>query len=314
MSSPSPSSPNPPPSLGEDLRLDHCQDGQSAQAWVWWNHVPTLPGEKIGAIGNFRADGPDAARAVLKKAEDALTSQGCTLAVGPMDGNIWRRYRFITEPGSEPPFFLEPVNPPLWPLWWETAGYAPLASYYSTVANNLAWRDPRVETVATRLRAAGIVIRAITRTNFVDDLRRIYDVSVESFQENYLYTPLPADAFLSQYLPLKDRVVPDLILLAEDKNNRPVGYVFVVPDLAQAMRTPQAPITTVIVKTLAVRPGRAYAGLGAWLLAEVHEAARRLGYTRAIHALMHETNRSRNLSAHYAETIRRYTLFSKRLG
>jgi len=38
-----------------------------------------------------------------------------------------------------------------------------------------------------------------------------------------------------------------------------------------------------------------------------------MGFTRAIHALMHETNKSRNLSARYARTIRRYTLFSKRL-
>jgi hypothetical protein len=48
-------------------------------------------------------------------------------------------------------------------------------------------------------------------------------------------------------------------------------------------------------------------------LGEVHAAAQSLGFTRAIHALMHQTNKSRNLSAHYARTIRRYTLFSKRL-
>jgi len=29
---------------------------------------------------------------------------------------------------------------------------------------------------------------------------------------------------------------------------------------------------------------------------------------------MHETNKSRNLSARYARTIRRYTLFAKRLA
>jgi GNAT superfamily N-acetyltransferase len=98
--------------------------------------------------------------------------------------------------------------------------------------------------------------------------------------------------------------------LAEQRS-RPVGYVFAVPDFAQAQRG--SPIDTLIVKTLAVLPGRAYAGLGAWLLGEVHAAGRRLGFTRAIHALMHETNQSRNLSAHYARTIRRYTLLSKRL-
>jgi GNAT superfamily N-acetyltransferase len=104
---------------------------------------------------------------------------------------------------------------------------------------------------------------------------------------------------------------PELVLLAEHAG-RPVGYVFVVPDLLAAQRG--EPVTTVIVKTLAVLPGRAYAGLGAVLLAEVHAAARRLGFRRAMHALMHETNTSRNLSAHYAATIRRYALFLRRLA
>jgi hypothetical protein len=42
--------------------------------------------------------------------------------------------------------------------------------------------------------------------------------------------------------------------------------------------------------------------------------ARELGYLRAIHALMHEQNASRNLSRHYAHPMRRYALFGKALG
>ena len=38
------------------------------------------------------------------------------MAVGPMDGSTWRRYRFITERGAEPAFFLETYNPDVWPL------------------------------------------------------------------------------------------------------------------------------------------------------------------------------------------------------
>jgi hypothetical protein len=45
-----------------------------------------------------------------------------------------------------------------------------------------------------------------------------------------------------------------------------------------------------------------------------HEAAHRLGYRRAIHALMHAANPSRRISGHTARTIRRYTLFARPLG
>lgn len=297
-------------SLGEDLRLDCRQNGQSAKAWLWWKDLPVLPGERLGVIGQFSADGPDVAAALLKKAGQTLASQGCTMAVGPMDGSTWHRYRFVTEPGTEPPYFPEPTNPPEWPLWWQKAGYDVLAPYTSTVADDLQRQDPRVDAVAERLRATGIAIRPLSLATFTDELSRIYDVSIESFQENYLYTPLPAEAFLGQYLPLQSRVEPELVLIAE-KGSFPVGYVFAVPDFAQAGLGEK--LDVIIVKTLAVRPGRACAGLGAWLLAEVHRSARALGFRRAIHALMHESNRSRNLSAHYARTIRRYELLAKKL-
>jgi GNAT superfamily N-acetyltransferase len=301
---------SPPTRLGEDHRLQENGAEEKAEAWLWWSSVPALEGERLGVIGHFFAETAAAAHTVLREAERCLRSHGCTLGVGPMDGNTWRRYRLVTQSDSEPPFFLEPTNPSTWPEWWRSAGYGALAEYYSTITDDLGKRDLRLESVAARMTAAGITIRPLNADAFEAELTRIYDVSAVSFQQNYLYTPLPEGAFLAQYRAMQDRVRPELILLAE-QGSRPVGYVFAVPDFAQAQRG--SPIDTLIVKTLAVLPGRAYAGLGAWLLGEVHAAGQRLGFTRAIHALMHETNQSRNLSAHYARTIRRYTLFSKRL-
>ena len=296
--------------LGEDMALDASTGSDTARVSLWWTQVPTLPGEKLGVIGAFEATSAEASETVLARACDELRTRGCTLAVGPMDGNTWRRYRLVTEAGAEPPFFMEPANPEEWAGWWRAAGFQPLAEYYSAATENLDARDNRLHTVEARMREAGVVLRKLNTCDFEAELERIYDISVVSFQENYLYTPLPREAFVAQYQAIKDKVRPELVLLAEHKG-RPVGYVFATPDYAQALRG--QPTTQFIVKTLAVLPGRAYAGLGALLLGEVHKAARAMGFRRAIHALMHETNKSRNLSAHYGTTIRRYTLFSQRL-
>jgi len=303
-------SPPSPSDLGEDLQLKEVRDNGTAEARLWWTHVPTLPGERLGVIGHFHADNEAAAAAVLARALGELRARGCTRAVGPMDGNTWRSYRFVTDPGTEPPFLLEPANPPAWPAWWRESGFAPLAEYFSTASDDVTTRDPRLVTVAARMAAAGIRMRPLNPAAFDEELGRIYDVSVVSFQENYLYTPLPRETFLAQYQAVRTLVRPELVMLAE-QGDRPVGYVFALPDLAEASRG--VPVRTFIVKTLAVLPGRAYAGLGALLLGEVHTAAQALGFTRVIHALMHQSNTSRNLSAHYAQTIRRYTLFSQPL-
>ncbi len=306
------SAPHPRPiPTDEDETIELSVGNGTASAALWWTHVPSLPGERLGAIGRFTATSQEAALEVLAQARRRLLGAGCTLAIGPMDGNTWRRYRWVTDAGTEPPFFLEPTNPPNYPAWWRDAGFSPLAEYTSTASDDLTTRDPRVATAEQRLRASGVAIRPLNRSAFTEELGRIYDVSVVSFQDNYLYTPLPREAFIAQYGPIEDRVQPELVLLAEHAG-QPVGYVFATPDFAQAQRG--EPVTTFIVKTLAVRPGRAFAGLGAVLLAQVHDHARQLGFRRVIHALMHESNKSRNLSAHYARTIRRYTLFQSRLA
>ncbi|MGH7946179.1 MAG: GNAT family N-acetyltransferase [Opitutaceae bacterium] len=296
--------------MNADARVEASGSDGSAEALVWWRHAPRLPGETSGVIGGFKATTAAAATDVLERAGEALRAQRCTFAVGPMDGNTWRRYRFVTEAGTEPPFLLEPVNPPEWPVWWRAAGFEPLAEYHSTATRDLTSRDERVARVTARMTAAGMTIREIDPARFEEELGRIHDVSVISFQENYLYTPLPREEFIAQYGAMRSQMRPELLLLAVHAG-RPVGYVFAIPDLAEAKRG--EPVKTIIVKTLAVLPGRTYAGLGAVLLDAVHAAAQRLGFRRAIHALMHETNASRNLSAHYAQTIRRYTLFARRL-
>lgn len=297
--------------LGAQARMQHAATDGAAEALLWWTQVPLLAGERLGVIGGFQATSAAATAEVLARAVERLRAEGCTLAVGPMDGNTWRRYRFVTDPGTEPPFLLEPTNPPEWPEWWRAAGFTPLAEYFSTATENLTTRDERLAGVAARMAGAGVTIRRFDPARFDEELGRIYDVSVISFQENYLYTPLPREEFFVQYRAVQARLRPELVLLAE-QGSRPVGYVFAIPDYAQAQRG--AAVTTAIVKTLAVLPGRAFAGLGALLLGEVHTAAQRLGFTRSIHALMHETNKSRNLSAHYANPIRRYTLFARRIA
>jgi L-amino acid N-acyltransferase YncA len=302
---------NPSLQMQADERLTAQRDDCTAELLLWWTHVPELPGEKLGAIGGFSASGEAATRDALEQACNRLRAQGCTLAVGPMDGNTWRRYRFVTEGSDEPPFCLEPTNPPAWSDWWQAAGFAPLAQYYSAVTDDLEPHDPRLAEVAERVRSAGITLRPLDPAKFEEELDRIYDVSVGSFHENYLYTPLPRADFVAQYRAVRALVRPELVRMAA-RGGETVGYMFAIPDQAQAARG--EPVTNVIMKTIAVRPDCAGMGLGGLMFAEVHAAGRELGFRRAIHALMHETNKSRRMSAHYGRIIRRYTLFARRLA
>ena len=279
---------------------------------LWWRDVPPHPGERLGVIGHFTAGSAPEGRKVLDAAVDRLAAAGCTLAVGPMDGNTWRRYRVVTGRGDEPPFVMEPDNPDWWPEAFLGAGFGPLAEYTSTRVEDLYRRDSRWERARDRLAAEGVIVRALDPARFEEDLRAIHRVSVASFSQNYLYRELPQDAFVAQYAPYRTQIRPELVLIAEDQG-RAVGFLFGLPDLAEARRG--KPIRTAIGKTLAVLPGRRYGGLGLVLTTLFHQRAAELGFARVIHALQHEGNdRARRLSGFFGRVMRRYTLYARPIG
>jgi GNAT superfamily N-acetyltransferase len=287
-------------------------DGNAALARcsLWWSRTPPHDGHRLGYIGHYSARDPEAAAELLDHACRQLAAQGCTLAVGPLDGTTWARYRLLSERGAEPLFFLEPDNPDDWPLHFTANGFTPLAQYYSALNHDLR-RDPRSAEVGARVAAHGIRVRPVEMARFDDELRFIYPLLLDAFAENFLYTPLPEDDYLAQYRGIRPYLRHELVHIAE-RDGEPVGFGLTVPDVLQAQRGQT--IDTVIVKTLAVSTRARGCGLGTHLMNRSQEIAAELGFKRSIHALMIEDNLSRKISDHTARTMRRYTLYARALG
>lgn len=284
--------------------------GAVARCSLWWRSSPPFDAHCVGLIGHYAAE-DELAEALLQLACDRLRHAGCTVAIGPMDGNTYNRYRLVTESGTEPPFFLEPENPAGWPAHFTESGFAPLAQYYSALQESLDATDPRIPEIEQRMRSVGVRVRPLAPTDFEGELRRVYPVVATGFAESLLGSPISEEAFVAHYRPLETLLAPGLVQIAET-NERVVGFLLVLPDWMQARRG--AAINTVVVKTMAVLPDYAHQGLGILLGEHAQIGARALGYTRAIHALMHEGNISRRLSVTYhGRIIRRYTLYMRHL-
>ncbi len=280
-----------------------------ARCSLWWKNVPQLPNQKIGLIGHFESRSEHSAHGLLRAACSDLKKLSCTLAISPMDGSTWNRYRLITEIGREPPFFLEPTNPPQYPIYFTSAGFTPLATYCSALNTNLSFDDPRNDQIRRRIADSGITIRIINPIDFETELKRIYNISLIAFRPNFLYTPISESDFLSQYAKIRPILRPELVLIAEH-HSRPIGFMFGLPDLLSQKRSGTP---TLILKTLAILPDRSHAGLGGLLIFQCQQSARNLGFTRSIFALMHDANASRSISSRYGQIMRRYTLYSKSL-
>ena len=287
--------------------LDRATPG--ARASLWWTVVPRFGAHRLGLIGHYAAVDAGAARVLLDGACTELARRGCDLAVGPMDGTVWRRYRLLTQRGTEPPFFLEPDNPDDWPAHFEAAGFTPLAQYYSALNDDIT-RHTMPGDLGRSLARQGFVVRSFDVRDAEAEIHRLWEIAATAFADHLLYSPITQDEFAELQRPLLAFVQPELVQLVET-NGRAVGFCFAIPDLLQARRGET--IDTVVFHTVAVLPEHRGRRLASLLLASVAERARLLGFRRTIFALMHEGNPSRRLDRGVMRDFRRYTIFARRL-
>jgi len=166
----------------------------SAHAALWWNDTPLLDCGRVGAIGAFSAINGEAAQQILQAAKSALREVGCAMAIGPMNGNTWRRYRFVTETDGRGSFLLEPGNSEFYPLWWREAGFGDL-SHYTSSSISLDGVAKFPAGLRDRMEKSGLRIRKLEPAHYDEDLGLIHELSLKCFSKNFLYTPLEKEAF-----------------------------------------------------------------------------------------------------------------------
>lgn len=277
-------------------------------AGLWFDHTPIYHGRSIGTIGGCSIDNSSASAQFLAKCADYLhQNHQCATVVGPMNGNTWLKHRLILESSDRAPFLMEPNDPASFKDSFEAAGFSILSKYSSSIID-LTREQPHFHTLEKRLQQRDVKIRSICPDRFKEDLTSIFKLSLVSFSNNFLYTPLDQTSFVGKYTEAQQYIDPDLVLLAE-RHGELVGYVFCVPDL-EAHQHQQAP--AIIVKTLAALPERTLSGLGTVLVARAQQKAQSKGYREAIHALQFESNSSLRISQRFsAHIFRRYALMAK---
>lgn len=278
-------------------------DGGVAIAQVGLWRGPDDGGQPTGLIGTPQLLAPEHLPQLLQAACDNWRELGAALALGPLNGSTWFSYRLVSDPGTRPPFLLEPWSTPQELEGWQTAGFTPWLTYHSALATPATYSpDPRAAELERKF--SGVTLRSPTlqEPQLTGDLGKLHQLSLQAFAGNPLYSPLSTVEFEALYRPLLGRVPLDWVWLAEHKGEL-VGFVFAYPDSQ----------STLVLKTLAVQPGRPLAGLGRHLSNLFHAQAFAAGYGEVIHALMWDGNESAALSAVRGAVIRRYALLGRPL-
>ncbi len=293
------------------LCLTTAADVPLAGCDLWWQDTPAVAQHRVGLIGRIDAVDAPNAQQLLERATNELRQAGCTLALGPMDGDSWHAYRATTSVGNEPAFALEPAVDTSTAAWFRSAGFGLHARYESAVMPIDGARIPWRYRLLLPLLQRRYRLRSIDLGNFDAELERMHRFCLRAFADNHLYTPIGLDDFRALYRPLREHLRPEFVLIAEVDGDM-TGLLFALPDLAQLERGET--VDTLIFKTLAVAPEQRRRGLAFLLMYRAFRAAQAAGYRRIIHALMYRANRSREFSArNRVQVMREYGLFAKEL-
>ena len=282
----------------------------TASATCFYSRTPEVDGKHIGAIGELKMDNKEVGLELLNKCEEIFKEKGISKIVAPMNGNTWKQYRTIKESTDEPPFLMENVSPIEFNEIFVSAGYYETGTYTSTKGKiSDFYNEDVLDEIEKIIKDEGITIRILDKTNGVEDLRKIYNVSVKSFARNPFYTPIEERDYLEQYTNYLDKVDEDFILLAE-KEGREVGFLFAIPNLIEIQT--KGKIESLILKTIAVLPEYESLGIGNVMTRMIARKAIDKGYKNWIFAFMYKDNTSQKLAQRNGtHVIREYALYGK---
>ena len=263
--------------------------------------------KKTALLGYYECLGEaEVAQIFLEEVLKKIKQLSYECVIGPMNGSTWNDYRFVSNEGES--FFLEPQNPLSYPQHFEQIGFRSIAQYYSSKGKTFAVKELQIIEGENKFQEQGVRFRSLNLEDYEQELKKIHEFSLDSFKQNFLFSPISWKTFRDKYLPLKNMVNPEFVLFAEDKNKKLVGLVFAIQDIfCQTEKR-------IIAKTIARNPAPKYQGLGELMVLRFVERTNKAGFASIIHALIIESGLSQHVSEKcFGERFKTYNLYGKML-
>ena len=282
-----------------------------------WHNRPNYNEKATSYIGNvnilekYRKNETE----IFNQIFENLKKEGIETIIGPLNGTTWNTYRYVTDKGHRSPFLMEPWNEDYYVELFEKLGFKPLAYYISTVMENMnpvqrGHLSKKIEKLKKFEYYRDTTVKSAENEDLIAVLNKVYDLTIEAFKNNFLYSELDREIFLKMYMSYEDKIVKKFFKMLYLKDEL-IGYVFGIPDYAELQYKEK--IETMILKTIAISPRYNGKGMGYILIDELVKEAEHSGYKNVIYALMHEKNISKNIGSLLGDELRRYALFIKEL-
>jgi hypothetical protein len=200
----------------------------------------TMPPEKglgpgVGMWGSMEAESEDVFLQLLATAEDWLSGQGISRALGPVSQSVWEELGLLVQGFSQPPTIMMGHAKPEYQGWIEGAGYKPVKQLFTYELDITEEFPPIVK----RIIKSGennprIRIREVDKRRFDQEAEIILGIFNDSWANNWGFVPLTPPEIKDVGVKLKPIVFNDLIRIAE-LDGKPVAFMITLPDLNEAI-------------------------------------------------------------------------------
>ncbi|HAK95157.1 MAG TPA: N-acetyltransferase [Planctomycetes bacterium] len=190
-----------------------------------------------GAFGYFEcAEDPDAARALLAAACEALRAGGATTVFGPASPSSNGEFGLLIEGFERMPAVMMPYHREHYRGFVEDFGFAKgkdLLAYEITQER----LDARTLDLFERLRAraSDITVRPVDTRRFAGEVARMRAVYNAAWERNWGFVPMTDEEFDDEAAAMKRITDPRVMFIAEHAG-APVGIALSVPDVNPALK------------------------------------------------------------------------------
>jgi len=192
--------------------------------------------ERAGFFGFFESvNDLEVSHRLLDAVKSALREEGMTIMRGPMNFSTNEECGFLIEGFHEVPMLMTPHNPPYYNDMMQQYGMKKAKDLYAYIHDVRETLPEKVLRVALIAEKRGISVRPVDKKKFNEEMRVFQQVYNSAWERNWGFIPLTDGELLNLGERLKQIVVPELTLVAED-DGEPVGFMGLLPDFNYVLR------------------------------------------------------------------------------
>ncbi len=192
--------------------------------------------DDTGMFGFFECfDNETAAKALFDVAEETARNWNLKHIRGPFNPSVNEDIGTLVDGFDTPPTIMMPHNPSFYPKLIEKCGFEKEMDLYCYYIDHSLMTE-KLKRAAEKIRQrTKLKYRKLDGKNLEKDAFKIWDVYSKAWENNWCAVPLTSDEFQHLVDNLKQYADPDIIFLAEDEDDKLVGFSLALPNLNEAI-------------------------------------------------------------------------------